>query len=82
MLLILVFLLCVIAATLLTATMEAVRNKKPTMIHLVGPLVTKMLDTLKLSIAWPGKPTKNEGSQYRGSAHQLLLLAAAQKSVK
>ena len=74
------FLFYIAASSLLTAIMEAFVEKQPTtMIHMLAPLVTKRLETLKLSLNW--KLSRDAQSQYMESANQLLLLAAAQESV-
>ena len=64
--------------------MEAVIEKQPANIHLLRPLITKQLDTLKLSRFWPKDAAffrEENISKFRDSAVQLLRLAAAQQSV-
>ena len=63
--------------------MEAVEKTLPTMIHLLRPLITKRLETLKLNSVWDKRYqlSKEEKSQYRESATNLLHLTVAQKSV-
>ena len=63
--------------------MEAVGRTQPTMVHLLGPLVTKRLETLKFNFLWDTQYQliEDEISQYKESAIDLLYLAAAQKSV-
>ena len=70
------------ASTILSSIMEAVGRTQPTMVHLLGPLVTKRLETLKFNFL-RDSPFQSAATskEYKDVATEFLYLADAQQSV-
>ena len=70
------------ASSILTAIMDAVLKKHPTMIHLLKPLITNTLETLKLNHLWSNNSSEScKLIEYSEAATGLLFLSAVQQSV-